>query len=145
MINLRELILEIMDKTIEDFLLYPPEGEDQQNIVNAIMNMESKPNEVYRGVSSAEYKNLYRQGFVISRGEGNTRRGIMGSYVSDSIQLAGRFAFKSYKDTGRGYLLVLDKNKMPELHQADEGNYWTEQIPLDAVVAEYDMQKLARD
>ena len=40
-------------------------------------------------------KNKY--GFVVSRGVGNTRKGITGSYVSDDIQLAGRFAFHEYK------------------------------------------------
>jgi hypothetical protein len=132
-ISLTTLISEILNKSIYDFMLYPPEEQDQKNIAENIAKMPSKPDEVYRGISSAEYKNLVKNGYVVSRGVGNTRKGITGSYVSDSIQLAGRFALVEYRDKGRGYLLILDRNKMPELNPADEGNYWTAQVPLDAV------------
>ena len=131
-------------KSIYDYLLFPPEGEDQENITANIAKLQSKPNEAYRGISSAEYKNLVNDGFVISRGVGNTRKGITGSYVSDDVQLAGRFAFHEYKKTGRGYLLVLDRDKLPELNPADEGNYWTEKIPKDAVLKFINLQDLAR-
>jgi len=131
-------------KTIYDYLLFPPEGEQQKNVVNNISKLKSNPNEAYRGISSAEYKNLKRHGFVISRGVGNTRRGIKGSYVSDDIQLAGRFAFFEYKKTRRGYLLILDRDKLPELNPADEGNYWTEKIPEDAVKKAINLQDLAK-
>jgi len=131
-------------KSIYDYLLFPPEGEDQENITANIAKLQSKPNEAYRGISSAEYKNLVNDGFVISRGVGNTRKGITGSYVSDDIQLAGRFAFHEYKKTGRGYLLILDRDKLPELNPADEGNYWTEKIPKDAVLKFINLQDLAR-
>jgi len=131
-------------KSIYDYLLFPPEGEDQENITANIAKLQSKPNEAYRGISSAEYKNLVNDGFVISRGVGNTRKGITGSYVSDDVQLAGRFAFHEYKKTGRGYLLILDRDKLPELNPADEGNYWTEKIPKDAVLKFINLQDLAR-
>ena len=131
-------------KSIYDYLLFPPEGEDQENIAASIAKLQSKPNEAYRGISSAEYKNLVKHGFVVSRGVGNTRRGITGSYVSDDVQLAGRFAFHEYKKTGRGYLLVLDRDKLPELNPADQGNYWTEKIPKDAVLKFINLQDLAR-
>jgi len=131
-------------KSIYDYLLFPPEGEDQENIVANIAKLQNNPNEAYRGISSAEYKNLIKNGFVVSRGVGNTRKGITGSYVSDDIQLAGRFAFHEYKKTGRGYLLVLDRDKLPELNPADEGNYWTEKIPKDAVLKFINLQDLAR-
>jgi len=131
-------------KSIYDYLLFPPEGEDQENIVSNIAKLQNNPNEAYRGISSAEYKNLIKNGFVVSRGVGNTRKGITGSYVSDDIQLAGRFAFHEYKKTGRGYLLVLDRDKLPELNPADEGNYWTEKIPKDAVLKFINLQDLAR-
>ena len=131
-------------KSIYDYLLFPPEGEDQENIVSNIAKLQNNPNEAYRGISSAEYKNLIKNGFVVSRGVGNTRKGITGSYVSDDIQLAGRFAFHEYKKTGRGYLLVLDRDKLPELNPADEGNYWTEKIPLDAVKQAISLQDLAK-
>ena len=89
-------------------------------------------------------KNLKKAGFVVSRGVGNTRKGITGSYVSDDIQLAGRFAFFEYKEKGRGYLLILDRDKLPELQPADEGNYWTAQIPEDAVKQAINLQDLAK-
>ena len=131
-------------KSIYDYLLFPPEGEDQESIVANIAKLQNKPNEAYRGISSAEYKNLIKNGFVVSRGVGNTRKGITGSYVSDDVQLAGRFAFHEYKKTGRGYLLILDRDKLPELNPADEGNYWTEKIPKDAVLKFINLQDLAR-
>ena len=131
-------------KSIYDYLLFPPEGEDQESIVASIAKLQNNPNEAYRGISSAEYKNLIKNGFVVSRGVGNTRKGITGSYVSADVQLAGRFAFHEYKKTGRGYLLILDRDKLPELNPADEGNYWTEKIPKDAVLKFINLQDLAR-
>jgi hypothetical protein len=130
-------------KTIYDYLLFPPEGEEHENIVANIAKFQSKPDEAYRGISSAEYKNLQKNGFVVSRGVGNTRKGITGSYVSDDIQLAGRFAFHEYKQKGRGYILVLDRDKLPELNPADEGNYWTAKIPIEAVKQAINLQDLA--
>ena len=131
-------------KSIYDYLLFPPEGEEHENIVAKIAKLQNDPSEVYRGISSAEYKNLIKHGFVVSRGTGNTRKGITGSYVADDIQLAGRFAFHVYKETGRGYLLILDRDKLPELQPADEGNYWTAQISKDAVKQAINLQDLAK-
>jgi len=131
-------------KTIHDYLIMPPNGEDQENIVNQIAQLKSNPDEVYRGMSSAEYKNLLKHKKVVSRGAGNTRKGITGSYVSDSVQLAGRFAFTEYKQKGRAFLLSIDRNKLPDLNPADEGNYWTSNLPLDAVNKVYNLQDLAK-
>ena len=131
-------------KTIYDYLLFPPESDEHKKIVANIAKLQNNPDEAYRGISSAEYKNLKNDGFVVSRGVGNTRKGITGSYVSDDIQLAGRFAFHEYKQKGRAYLLVLDRDKLPELNPADEGNYWTAQIPLDAVKQAINLQDLAK-
>ena len=131
------------NKSIHDYLIMPPSGEDQENIVSNIAKLDSKPHEVYRGMSSAEYKNLLKYNKVVSRGVGNTRKGITGSYVSDSIQLAGRFAFTEYKQKGRAYLLVINKEKLPDLNPADEGNYWTSNLPKDAVTKVYNLQDLA--
>lgn len=131
-------------KTIHDYLIMPPSGNDQENIVNNIAKLKSNSNEVYRGMSSAEFKNLKKHGHVVSRGTGNTRKGITGSYVSDSIQLAGRFAFTEYKQKGRAYLLVIDRDKLPDLNPADEGNYWTSNLPEDAVTKVYNLQDLAK-
>ena len=131
-------------KSIYDYLLFPPKGDEHERIVANIAKLQNNPNEAYRGISSAEYKNLIKNGFVVSRGVGNTRKGISGSYVSDDIQLAGRFAFHEYKQKGRAYILVLDRSKLPELNPADEGNYWTEQIPRDALIRAINLQDLAR-
>jgi len=131
-------------KSIYDYLLFPPEGEEHEAIVANIAKLQNNSDEVYRGISSAEYKNLNKHGFVVSRGVGNTRKGITGSYVSDDIQLAGRFAFHEYKQKSRAYLLILDRNKLPELQPADEGNYWTAQIPIDAVKQAINLQDLAK-
>ena len=49
-----------------------------------------------------------------------------------------------YKQKGRAYLLVLDRDKLPELNPADEGNYWTAKIPLDAVKQAINLQDLAK-
>ena len=124
-------------------MLFPPQGEDQVNIVNAIASIEDNPGEVYRGVSSAEYKNLLKHGSVVSRGAGNTRD-IKGSYVSDTIQLAGRFAFNDYKNTGRGFILVIDREGLPDIQPADPGNYFTSSIPLSAVTTVYNLKTLAK-
>ena len=131
-------------KTIYDYLLFPPNEDEHKKIVANIARLQNNPNEAYRGISSAEYKNLIKNGFVVSRGVGNTRKGITGSYVSDDVQLAGRFAFHEYKKTGRGYLLILDRDRLPKLNPADEGNYWTEKIPKDAVLKFINLQDLAR-
>ena len=95
-------------------------------------------------MSSAEYKNLLKHKKVVSRGAGNTRKGITGSYVSDSIQLAGRFAFTEYKQKGRAFLLSIDRDKLPDLNPADEGNFWTSNLPLNAVNKVYNLQDLAK-
>lgn len=132
------------NKSIHDYLILPPQGKDQENIVDKIAQLKTNPDEVYRGMSSAEYKNLLKHKQVVSRGAGNTRKGITGSYVSDSVQLAGRFAFTEYKQKGRAFLLAIDRNKLPDLNPADEGNYWTSNLPLDAVNTVYDLQDLAK-
>ena len=131
-------------KTIYDYLLFPPNEDEHKKIVANIARLQNDPNEAYRGISSAEYKNLIKNGFVVSRGVGNTRKGISGSYVSDDIQLAGRFAFHEYKQKGRAYILVLNREKLPELNPADEGNYWTSRIPADAVIRAINLQDLAK-
>jgi len=130
-------------KSIYDYLLFPPKGDEHEKIVANIAKLQNNPNEAYRGISSAEYKNLMKNGFVVSRGVGNTRKGISGSYVSDDIQLAGRFAFHEYKKTSRAYILVLDRQNLPVLNPADKGNYWTSKIPKDAVVKYINLQDLA--
>ena len=56
-------------KSIFDYLLFTPEG-DALDIANYIAALDSDPDFVYRGVSSAEYKNLQKNGRVVSKGVG---------------------------------------------------------------------------
>ena len=65
-------------------------------------------------------------------GQGNTTD-IEGSYVASDIQLAGRFALRSWKDGLGGVLLSFDKSKLPPLNNADEGNYWVEYLASSAI------------
>lgn len=127
-------------RTIFDYLLYTPEGKDLE-IVTKISKFKNDRRYLYRGISRAEYRVLQREGKVTSKGQGNTRKGVVGSYVSSDIQLAGRFAYRAYKDRKGGYLLTLEKNKLPDLEKADEGNYWTSYIPKDAVKDVFVLEK----
>lgn len=120
------------NKSIFDYLLFPPKGEELK-IATKISKMKSNQNYVYRGMSKAEWNALKRDGKVVSKGVGNTRN-IVGSYVGSDVQLAGRFALRAWKDGLGGVLITLDRKKLPKLNNADPGNYYTDFIPLDAVV-----------
>lgn len=124
-------------KTVFDYLLFEPTGRELE-FANEIAKMKNSNKYVYRGASMREYKKLVKDKSIVSLGVGNTRR-IVGSYVSDDIQLAGRFAHRAWKDTGKAVLLTLDKSKLPKLNNADPGNYWVENIPLAAVVKVYEI------
>jgi len=131
----RDILLE--RKTIFDYLLFEPSGEDLR-VATIISKLKSDSRLVYRGVSRKEYEALQRDKRVTSLGRGNTRD-VEASYVSDDIQLAGRFAFRNWKDRKGGFILSLDRSKMPKLVQADPGNYYVPYIPLEAVI---DVHKL---
>ncbi len=138
-----QIILEdIYNKNIRDFLIQEPETKEEKKIINHISTLESKDDEVYRGISPREYKNLLKNKEVTSLGTGITRKNIQGTYVSNNIQLAGRFAYRAFKDTGNGIVLILKKNKLPELQKADEGNYWTKKITLDSVKKVIDFKQI---
>lgn len=126
-------------KTIFDYLLFPPEGEELK-IANKIAKMKSSNKYVYRGMSEKEYKELVKNKRVVSKGVGNTRD-IQGSYVSGDIQLAGRFAIRAWKDGLKGVLITIDRSKLPGLNKADPGNYWVDYIPLDAVTNKFFLSK----
>jgi len=131
--SFKTYLLEV--KTIFDYLLFPPEGEGLE-IANKIAKMKTSSKYVYRGMSLREYKALQRDKIIRSRGVGNTRD-ITGSYVSESLQLAGRFAFRAWLDGLKGVLVTFDRAKLPKLHPADKGNYWVYHLSVDAVVAAY--------
>ena len=128
-------------KTIFDWLIFPPEGE-HLDIANKIAAMEGDDSMVYRGINKAEYDALMRDGFVTSKGDGNTRLGLKASYLADDLQLGGRFALRHYMDGEGGYLLTIDKSKLPDQTQADPGNSYTSRIPKEAIVDIVDLGTL---
>lgn len=119
-------------KTIFDYLLFAPEGKELK-LANQIAKLKNDKRFVYRGISEREYKVLLRDKQVTSLGQGNTRKGISASYVSDDVQLAGRFALRAWKDGLGGLILFIDRKELPDIQPADEGNYYTSFIPLNAV------------
>ena len=131
MLNFLEFLKE--DKTIFDYLLFPPDGEELK-LATMISKMKNNSRYVYRGMSFKEWTVLQKNGRVVSKGAGNTRD-IQGSYVGSDVQLAGRFALRAWKDKLGGVIVTLDKSRLPDLNKADPGNYWTSYIPKEAVVS----------
>ena len=134
-----EILESLGGKTIFDYLLHPLEGKNLE-IAQKISGLKNDPRLVYRGVSGAEYRELEKEKKVVSKGRGNTRKGFVGSYVSDDIQLAGRFALRSYMDGKGGYILSIRKDRLPDLAPADDGNYRTSFVPLDAVEGFFELR-----
>jgi len=130
----------ITESKVEDYLIWEPEGE-LRVIVDKLNKLKSSKSEVYRGLSGSEYNVLTRKGSVKSKGKGNTSD-VDGSYVADNVHLAGRFALVAYRDTGEGYLLVLDRKKLPGLEPRDPGNYAVSYIPRDAVKKTIQLTKI---
>lgn len=137
MLSFKEFISE---SKVEDFLIWEPEGE-YRTIVDKLNKLKSSSSEVYRGLSKPELDVLYLKGSVKSKGKGNTSN-INGSYVADNIHLAARFALVAYRDTGEGYVLVMNRKKMPNLEPRDKGNYATSFIPKDSVKKVIQLSKL---
>jgi len=127
------------DKTVFDYLLFPPQGKELEYAMQ-ISKMKNSSKYVYRGISRAEYKSLKKHGKVVSKGVGNTRKGMTGSYVSDDIQLAGRFALRAWKDTGGAYILTIERKSLPDITPADPGNYFTSFIPLNSVKKTFELK-----
>ena len=135
-----ESVGHLEESKVEDFLIWEPEG-DLRRIADRLNDLKSKRSEVYRGISELEYKVLTRDGSVKSKGDGNTSD-IDGSYVADNNHLAGRFAMVAYRDTGEGYLLILNRKKLPNLDPRDPGNYAVSNIPKDSVKKAIKLSKL---
>lgn len=129
-----------ISKSIYDYLIWEPEGE-LRLIADSISKMDNNSAHAYRGMSTAELNSLKTKGKVVSKGIGNTRS-IMGSYVSDDIQLAGRFALVNYRENKEGVILVMDKRKLPNLTARDEGNYTVDYIPIESVMQEIHLSSL---
>jgi len=84
---------------------------------------------------------LQKHGRVTSKGKGNTRN-IYGSYLASDFKLSARFALVNYRDKKEGVIIVVDKNKLPDLKSVDPGNFVTSYIPLEAVKQIIDLSKL---
>ena len=127
-------------KTVFDYLLFAPEGEELE-IATKISKMKSNSKYVYRGMSMPEYKALKKEKVVVSNGEGNTRGGDS-PYVSDDLQLAGRFAIRAWKDYKSGGVLVtFERSKLPDLRPADPSNYRLDYLTADAIKDVYILGK----
>lgn len=98
-------------------------------------------NDLFRGMSKKELVVLQRRGKVTSQGKGNTRN-IYGSYLASDFKLSARFALVNYRDKGEGVVIVVDKNKLPDLKTVDDGNFVTTYIPIEAVKQIIDLSKL---
>jgi len=112
-----------------------PKGEEL-DIATEISKMSSSSRCVYRGMCTKEYKNLIKDKIIVSKGVGNTRD-IIGSYVANDIQLAGRFALRAWKDGLGGVILTFDREKLPHLNQADPGNYYVDFLAAKAIRGVY--------
>ena len=120
-------------KSVRDWLVWEPQG-DFETIVNAIdINIPPNPLYLYHGGPLKKQQMLTKKGKFVSTGQGIVKKGA-GAYVASDPTLAGAFALRAYRDTGDGVIFVLDKSKLPNLKQADEGNFTTDEIPADSIV-----------
>lgn len=122
----------LYESSIYDYLVWEPQGK-LKHIADALDSIDMDDSKyLYRGMSEKEYKILNTVGKVASKGRGNTRD-IVGSYLSQDFKLAARFALVNFRDSGSGIVVVLDKNKLPDLKNVDPGNYVTSYIPKESV------------
>jgi hypothetical protein len=123
-------------KSVFDYLLFEPKGEELKHATK-ISKMISDPRCVYRGMSMKEYKALVRDKIITSEGQGNTRGGDS-PYVTEDIQLAGRFAIRAWKDNKAGAALVtFDRAALPDLRPADPTNFRVDFISAIAMKDKY--------
>lgn len=118
-------------ENVEKYLIWEPTG-DFRLVVNELNKLQSQSDEVYRAFTNRDVSDMKRDGVFQSKGKGNTRSNA-GTYVASDIHLAGAFALRYLREGYGGYIVVMDKNKMPELISRDPGNFTTEQIPIEAV------------
>ena len=130
----------LYESSIYDYLVWEPTGK-LQYIADELDKIDTDNTKLYRGMSEKEFNILNTTGKVTSKGKGNTRN-IVGSYLASDFKLAARFALVNYRDKGDGIIVVLDKNKLPDLKNVDPGNYVTSYIPKEAVTKIIDLKKL---
>ena len=130
----------LYESSIYDYLVWEPTGR-LKVIADELDKIDTDSTKLYRGMSERDYNILNTTGKVTSKGKGNTRN-IVGSYLASDFKLAARFALINYRDKGEGIVVVLDKNKLPDLKNVDPGNYVTSYIPKEAVTQIIDLKKL---
>lgn len=131
----------LYESSIYDYLVWEPQGK-LKVVADRLDQMNSfGSNDLFRGMSKKELDVLQKHGKVTSKGTGNTRN-IYGSYLSSDFKLSARFALVNYRDKGNGVIIVVDKNKLPDLKSVDPGNFVTTYIPIEAVKQIVDLSKL---
>ena len=131
----------LYEASIYDYLIWEPQGK-LKVIVDKLDQMNSfGSDDLFRGMSKKELDVLNKYGKVTSKGKGNTRD-IYGSYLASDFKLSARFALVNYRDKKEGVIIVVDKNKLPDLKSVDPGNFVTSYIPLEAVKQTIDLSKL---
>jgi len=131
----------LYETSIYDYLIWEPQGK-LKHIADTLDTFNKfTSNDLFRGMSKKELVVLQRHGKVTSKGKGNTRN-IYGSYLASDFKLSARFALVNYRDKGEGVVIVVDKNKLPDLKTADDGNFVTTYIPIEAVKQIIDLSKL---
>lgn len=140
MINKKRYI-SLYESSIYDYLIWEPEGrlKDVADQLDQMNNFGSE--DLFRGMSKKELDVLQKHGKVTSKGKGNTRN-IYGSYLASDFKLSARFALVNFRDKGEGVVIVVDKDKLPDLKAVDKGNFVTTYIPIQAVKQVIDLQKL---
>ena len=131
----------LYEASIYDYLIWEPQGKlkvfaDKLDQMNSFGS-----DDLFRGMSKKELDVLNKYGKVTSKGKGNTRD-IYGSYLASDFKLSARFALVNYRDKKEGVIIVVDKNKLPDLKSVDPGNFVTSYIPLEAVKQTIDLSKL---
>jgi hypothetical protein len=130
----------LYESSIYDYLVWEPTGK-LKYIADKLDKISNDDTKLYRGMSTNEYNILKNTGKVTSKGRGNTRN-IVGSYLSSDFKLAARFALVNYRDKGEGIVVTVDKNRLPDLKNVDDGNYVTSYIPMESVTQVIDLKKI---
>lgn len=126
---------------VEQYLVWTPEGRLKE-IVDKLNRIKPDPTKLYRGMSKEELDVLQKYGKVSSLGKDVTKKNIKASYLASNIYLAARFALVNFRDRGNGILVEIDKTKLPDLKEVDEGNFITSYIPIESVTGLVDLSKL---
>jgi hypothetical protein len=130
----------LYESSIYDYLVWEPTGK-LKYIADKLDKISNDDTKLYRGMSTNEYNILKNTGKVTSKGRGNTRN-IVGSYLSSDFKLAARFALVNYRDKGEGIVVTVDKSRLPDLKNVDDGNYVTSYIPMESVTQVIDLKKI---